>query len=242
MTPGLAVFKLAFQLSPIVLTGGIAQDIPGGMLPLIAVTEAVNFVDGLLSGAQNIEMDDFFAHFEPMPGSTLVDQQVGTYPFANQAVAGNAVIQQPLTLSMMMKCPVRDTLGYAAKLVIMTALIQVINQHNARGGTYTVITPSQFYTNGLLTAIRDASSGESHQTQNAYQWDFYFPLLTLQQAQQVQNSLMSRLSGGTQVNAGESWSGAAPAVGTPNSLLASSIIPSSGGAAVTTSPFAGGLT
>lgn len=248
MGPGYVAFKLAFQLSPILLSGGIATNMPGGALPLIAITEAASFVTGLLSGAENIELDDFFAHFQPMPGSTLVENQIGMYPFANQAVAGNAIIAQPLALSMMMMCPARDDLGYATKLITMISLKQVLDQHNSMGGTYTVITPSYFYTNGILVRMVDASNHESKQAQNAYQLDFQFPLLTLNQAQQVQNSLISKISGGSQLSATDGsvgWSGLSPTVGAPNSLAASSVIPSAGGAATTTSPFippAGGLT
>lgn len=246
MTPGLAAYKLAFQLSPILLTGGLAGDIPGGVLPIIAITEAAHFVSGLLSGAENIELDDFFAHFEPLPGSTLVDQQIGSYPFANQAVAANATISQPLTLSMRMICPARDTLGYATKLVTMIALKTALDQHNLQGGTYTVVTPSGFYTNGILLGLRDTSNEHSHQVQNTYQWDFTFPLLTLNTAQQVQNSLMQKLSSGTQVSGQPAWSGLDATVGAPNSLAGPSLIPSAGALpASNTSPFippAGGLT
>ena len=40
-------FKLSFQISPIILTGGIASEIPGGMLPALAVTDAISFVTGI---------------------------------------------------------------------------------------------------------------------------------------------------------------------------------------------------
>src|SRR5271154_3476897 len=98
---GTAIWKLGFELSPIMLTGGLAGPM-GGMLPIIAYTEAINFVGGLLSGTENIEMDDFFAHFQPLPGSTLINLELGTYPFANQTVAANATIKQPLHLSLLM--------------------------------------------------------------------------------------------------------------------------------------------
>jgi hypothetical protein len=226
---GTALFKLAFQLSPIFLTNGIAANIPGGMLPIIAVTEAANFVLGLLSGGENIELDDFFAHFQPLPGSTLFSLEIGNYPFANQAIAANATIQTPLQLSMLMKCPVRNTLGYLAKLGTMIALQQVLAQHATSGGTYTICTPSYFYTNGILTSLRDASDAESHQVQNAYQWDFVFPLLTLQQAQTAQNNLMGQLTNQTQISGGTpSWSGTGPTVGNPASLAGPSLIPSQG--------------
>jgi hypothetical protein len=245
MTPGLAVFKLAFQLSPILLCNGIATDIPGGVLPIIAITEASHFVLGLLSGTDNIELDNFFAHYHPMPGSTLVDNQVGTYPFANQAVAANAIISQPLRLSMMMHCPARDILGYPNKLVTMMALKAVLDKHSSLGGTYTVVTPVYPYTNGILTRVTDVSDGGSKQAQNAYQLDFEFPLLTLETAQSVQNSLLNKLDGGTQVNATNGavpWSGLSTGVGQPDTLFGSSVIPAASGlSAATTAPFAGGL-
>lgn len=232
---GLAVWKLAFQLSPILLTGGLAGQIPGGALPIIAFTEALNFIGGLLSGTENIELDDFFAHFQPLPGSTLINLEIGTYPFANQTVAANATIRQPLQLSMLMRCPARNELGYYAKLATMTALQTVLAQHAAKGGTYTIVTPSYFYTNGILKVLRDVSDAESKQPQNAYQWDFEFPLLTLQQAQQAQNSLMGKLTMGTQVDGPPAWSGLSNTVGAPDSLAAPSVLPSASGlpAAVT---------
>jgi hypothetical protein len=224
MTPGLAAFKLAFQLSPIMFVDGIATNIPGSVLPLIAITEAAHFVSGLLSGAENIELDDFFANFWPIPGGSLVSYEAATYPLANQAVAGNAIISNGNTLSMLMHCPAKDRLGYATKLVTMIALQQVISQHAALGGTYTILTPSYFYTNAILTNLRDVSDGKSNQPQNAYQWDFYLPLITVQQAQQAQNSLMAKLSSGTQTDG--SWSGLSSTVASPNSLATPSVIPS----------------
>ncbi len=238
MTPGLAIFKLAFQLSPVLLTNGIAKYVPGGALPIIALTEAAHFLTGLLSGAGNIELDDFFAHFQPMPGGTLVDNQIGMYPFANQAVAANAIIAQPLQLSMLMRCPARDELGYATKLATMLALKAVLDQHNNLGGTYTVVTPSYFYTNGILTGMRDVSDAQSKQVQNAWQLDFLFPLLTLETAQSVQNNLMSKLTGGTQLSGQPTWSGITPSIGNVNSLAGPALIPSlSGSPAATTAPF-----
>lgn len=228
--PGTAAFTLAFSVCPIVLTNGIATNIPGGALPIIAITEALNFPGGILGGGENIELDDFFAHYIPIPGGTLIDNQVATYPFANQAVAANAIIAQPLTISLLMICPVRNPFGYATKLATMMALQAALSQHNATGGTYTVITPSFFYTNCIMTAMRDASNGQSHQAQTEWQLDFMRPLLTLEQAQQAQNGLMAKLSSGTPIQGQPSWSGLSPTVNDPNSLAGTSIIPASSGA------------
>lgn len=230
--PGYAAWKLSFQLSPIILTNGIASFMPGGMLPIIAITEAVNFTAGLLSGPQNINLDNFFANFAPLPGGTLQDNSIGGYPFANQSVAANAIIVNPLKISMLMYCPARNPLGYAAKLATMMALKAALDNHKLSGGTYIVATGSNFYPNCIMTNMSDASGGESKQTQNAWRLDFEQPLLTadqLQQAQGQQNALMSEISSGTQVTT-TSWSGLAPTVGVPQSLAGPSIIPALSGA------------
>lgn len=198
---GLAAFKLSTQLSPIILNGGIAANIPGGggMLPIIAITQAIDFVAGILSSGGDINLDDFFANFQVIPGGTIIDQQIGHYPFANQAVAANAVIAQPLKVSLLMICPARGDGGYAVKLATMLALQRTIQQHNALGGTYTIITPSAFYSDCVMISLSDASNGESKQLQNAWRWDFEKPLLTQSSAdvaQQALNAKMSQISGG----------------------------------------------
>jgi len=231
MSLGKDVFKLAFQLSPIILTDGIAAEIPGGMLPIIAITEALNFVEGLLSGGNPLDLDSFFANFQPLPGATLVDQQVGTYPFANQAVAANAVIAQPLTISMLMICPVKAPLGYLAKLATFTALQAALVKHNASGGTYTIATPSFIYTNCLMTGMRDASNAPTAQAQIAWQLDFTKPLLTLDQAAAAENALISKITGGTAVNGDPAWSGLEQSVGVPSSLAGPSVVPAASGVA-----------
>jgi len=218
ISPGLAAFRLSFELSPIILTGGIANLIPGAALPIIAVTEALNFPDGLLSGGGDLDFDDFFCHFVPLPGSSLIDQQIGHYSFANQTIAANAVITQPLTISLRMICPVKDPGGYALKLATITALQATLKAHNASGGTYTIATPSYFYTNCVMLDMRDTSNSGSLQAQNAYQLDFEQPLLTLQAAIAAQNNLMSQISNGLPINGVPAWSGLGPTVGTPPSL------------------------
>lgn len=225
---GYDAYKLSFELSPIMLVDGIATNIYGGMLPIVALTEAVNFIAGLLNGPENLSLDNFFAHFEPMPGATLIEQQIAEYPFANQAVAGNATIQQPLHLAMKMTCPATGLLGYPAKLVTMTALRASLNQHNQLGGTYTIVTPSYLYTNGIMLGMRDIG-GQGKQVQEQWQMDFRFPLLTVSEAQSIQNSLMSKLTGGTQTDAQPAWSGSSPTVGAQNSLAGLSAIPAMSG-------------
>lgn len=229
---GLAAFKLSTQLCPIILNNGIAANIPGGgMLPIIAITEALNFLDGILSGGSNIGLDDFFANYQVLPGDTIVDQQIGHYPFANQAVAANAVIAQPLRVSLLMICPVRQSFGYAVKLATMMALKEALAKHNASGGTYTVITPSTFYPNCVLLRLEDVTNGESKQLQNAYRWDFEQPLLTQQQAslaEQALNATMSKNAVGVQ-NDGSLF-GLAQSINSPFAAQTGALIPSASGA------------
>lgn len=227
LSPGMAAFRLSFQLSPIIFTNGIATNMPGGILPIIMITEALNFIDGILSGAEDIDLDNFFANFVPVPGSTLIDQQTGDYPFANQAVAANAVIKLPNRISLRMICPARDDFGYALKLATITALQAAFALHNASGGTYTIATPSYFYTNCLMDSpgMQDTSNTESKQAQNAYTLNFKQPLLTLQDAQQAQGNLMQRLTNATAINGPPAWSGLQPTVGNPASLGAVGTLP-----------------
>lgn len=222
-SPGLLAYKLGFELSPIILTHGIVENFPGSMLPIIAITESLNFIGGLLSGGTNIDVNDFFANFQPLPGATLIDNAIGTYPFANQAVAANAIITQPLTISLLMMIPVHKPGGYATKLGIMMALQTTLAQHNNSGGTYTIATPSYFYTNCIMTAMRDVSNAQSKQPQNAWQFDFRQPLLTEQQAQITLAASIAKITNGLPTDG--ALSGIAPQVGFPPGLAAGSVAP-----------------
>src|SRR5271169_111903 len=136
---GFVSWKESFQLSPIYLTGDspIVSGVSGG---IVALTSLI----GMTSDTGSL--DDYFANFIPMPGATLVDNQIATYPFANQSVAANALIPQPLQISMKMVVPVRDPGGYWLKQAIMLSLQSSLQTHNTHGGTYTIATPSYFYT------------------------------------------------------------------------------------------------
>lgn len=228
LSAGGVQWKMAYQLSPITLTGGIAENMPGGTLPIIALTEASRFTDGLLAGPDNIELDEFFANFEPVTGSTLIDQDVPTYPFANQVVAANAVIAKPLTVSLQMLCTSSGANDYYKRAATMAALQASLYKHNSQGGTYTVATPLFTYTDALMIALRDVTSGESKQPQTHWQWDFLKPLLTEEQANQAQNLLMSKISSGTPIQPeNPGWSGISNTIGQPTSLATPSLIPAS---------------
>lgn len=236
---GETAFKLAFVISPIVFVGGIAQNIPGGILPLGLVSGALSFAGGLLSGGVIDSLDDIYPQFQPIPGGTLAEYDLGRYPFANQAVAANATIAQPLVIAMKMFWPAQPRIGgYGSKLLGMMALQSAITQHGSNGGTYTVLTPSYFYTNLILKRLSDITSGQSKQPQSEWQWEFEQPLLTLEAAQNVQNSLMSKLTGGGQIDDQPAWSSPSNITGTANSAQSPAIVPlAGGGAGGITSPF-----
>jgi hypothetical protein len=194
----IAAYELAYQVSPIILEGGI---FPAGIqMPIIALYGQQNL---LLSVANSIlnppSAGQFFATYLPLPGSTLISNQVGMYPFANRQVAANAVIQQPLTISMLMIAPVNQPGGYLTKQAMFTALQGTLQAHNAAGGTYTVNTPAYPYTNLLMTGMSDVTSGQGNQKQIEWQLDFIQPLLTLSAAAAAQSSLMALITSGGQI-------------------------------------------
>jgi hypothetical protein len=232
---GSIAWALSYELAPIVFCGGIAQNLPGGVMPITSITESDSFPQGIFNNGGPLDINDYFAHFVPLPGGTLGENDIGKYPFANQAVAGNAIIAQPLVISALMICPVQDR-GWAAKSATMAALKGAFDQHDSLGGTYTYITPAFFYTNLVRLRMVDVSTASSKQPQTAYQLDFYRPLLTFEAAQQAQNTLMNKMSNGTQIQGQPSYSGAPANVGQPSSLGGSTIPSGSSSAGTNTAP------
>lgn len=205
-----SIFQLAYEISPIFLTNGIAQIIPGQMLPIVAITEAASFAGNILEGNGVPNLDQFISRFRPLPGSTLIENEIGDYPFANQTVAANAIIAKPLRISMLMNSPSNQGGGYVSKLITFTALKAALDEHNQSGGTYTILTPSYAYTNCIMTHMVDVSRPDSQQAQNAWQFEFVKPLLTANEAQSVLNTLMSKMEAQLPVpsqNGAIGWSG-----------------------------------
>jgi len=192
---GKSIYQLSYEISPIILSGGLAKAVPGSLLPIIAITEAANFGFNLINGNNPLNLDNFFAHFRPLPGSTLIDNDIATYPFANQSYAANAVIARPLKLSMLMNCPANNAGAYISKMITFTALKAALDSHIQAGGTFIVATPSYVYLNCILTNLTDVSRPDSQQPQNAWQFDFVQPLVS-QGPQNTLGALMSALEGG----------------------------------------------
>lgn len=228
MPDSISSWRLTYEISPIVLVNGIASQVSGQLLPVISLTQAQDFKNGILQSSDPIDFNDFVGHFEPLPGATLLDNQIGEYPFANQQIAANAIISMPLKVSMLMIAPAPSNGGYNQKLAAFTSLQQSLYQHTLLGGTYIVATPSYIYDGMLLTGLRDVSSNDTVQPQTRWQWDFVQPLLTLAQAASAQSTLLNRSSSGLQTF------GDPPAWGNPQNANSTSgatagVIPASQG-------------
>lgn len=234
-------FQLGYQISPIILTGGIAASVPGQMLPIVSITEGVSLIAGLLSGSFPTSLDQFFAQFTVIPSGSLITQQIGHYPFANQQVASNAVITLPLKVSVRMDCPANSPGSYVSKLATLTALQAALSAHNSSGGLYTIATPSFIYTNCLMENLTDISGGGSNQVQYQWQFDFEQPLVTLQAAQQAYSALLNNVASGTQTTSTPTWS--SPFTAAASSISgASSQVAGAGGLVGTQTGFAAPVT
>lgn len=217
-------FATSFQLSPIMLVGGVAQNIPGGMLPIVSITQSLAFVTGLLSGSDIDSFDEYLMQWLPLPGTSLIQQKIGEYTFANQSTAANAVIRDPNNIYMLMIVNSSEGAGYLTKLASITALVTTLQQHNNSGGLYTIATPSYIFQNCVMLDIVDSSRADIKQWQNAWRITFRQPLVSLADAQAAQNNLMSQIS--SQSPTTGSGTGIQPTTGQPSTLATPSFAPS----------------
>ena len=192
-------FQRSYEIAPIWLEGGIAQNLPNKIMSILKLTEGDD-------RATYPDANDYFAHFKVLSGGTLQEWMVADYPFASMAMAANAVVQNPLKISMMMVCPAQASPqsnnyrnSYIAKSATLTTLKFSIDDHIAGGGTFVVNTPSFVYTNAILTSLKDISITSDKQVQYMWQWDFICPLITQSQTESVYNSLYEKMSQGLPV-------------------------------------------
>lgn len=207
-----SAYDLAFQVSPIILNGGSAANANGGMLPIIAlISNLTGFVTNAIQTG-SVTLDDFPVRFVPVPGGTVINNAIGTYPFANQLVAANAIIKQPTNISLLMISPVNSSGGYLTKLAYLTSIQTALENHVQAGGTFHIATPGYIYKDCLLTSMTDVTGGDTKQQQVSWQLDFVRPLITQEQAQSAYSALMSKLAAGQQVTS-PTWSGSLSAIG-----------------------------
>jgi hypothetical protein len=186
---GLAQFQLSYQIAPIVLVGGIAAELgTNGQMSILQLTEGT-------SDPGFSDPNDYFAHFKPLPGSTLEDWSMAEYPFASFVMAANAMVQNALKFSLLMLCPARAGNPYPEKSGTISGLKAALDAHISQGGTFNVATPAYTYTNCLLVRLSDVSSISDTQVQLAYQWDFVQPLITQAAAAQSYNQIYTKLAG-----------------------------------------------
>ncbi|QFS70971.1 hypothetical protein GBC03_12540 [Citrobacter telavivensis] len=221
------MYKLGFEISPVILCDGIAQAIPGGMLPIVALTQSASFVTGLLGGAINLtDLDKYFCHWKPVQGATIVDYDIARYPFANQVVAANALLAQPLRVALEMKAPVNENTGVMTKLVTISALQSVLQAHANLGGTFIVATPSVIYNRCILRTVKDVTSGNDALPQLTWMWDFEQPLITTTDADRAVTNFLKRIDAGDP-NKTPSWTNTASSLG--NTALGGAVASSAEG-------------
>ncbi|HBJ6377136.1 TPA: hypothetical protein LC260_003158 [Salmonella enterica subsp. enterica serovar Eastbourne] len=215
------LYKLGFEISPVILCDGVAQSIPGGMLPIVALTQSASYVSGLMGGAIELtDLDKYFCHWRAAPGGTMVDYDIGRYPFANQAVAANALLSQPLRIPMLMDAPVNENTGAMTKLVTLSSLQAVLQAHASLGGTFIVATPGIIYSNCILRTVRDVTGSNDTLPQRQWLWDFEQPLLSETGAEQAINSYLNKIDNGDKATE-SAWTSTISAIG--NTSLGSSV-------------------
>lgn len=199
-------YDLAYQSNPIILAGGSFASALGGMVPISLVLGSL--INDVISSdvAPTVK-------FVPIPGGTAISNTAATYPFANRYVAGNAVIRNPKSISLLMIAPVNSTGGYLLKQALFMAMQSTFETHTAMGGTFHVMTPSYPYFDCIMTGMTDVTTGEGYQQQIQWQIDFVQPLITQQEATTAYNGLMSMINGGRQLTTSV-WSEAASTAGT----------------------------
>ena len=146
------------------------------------------------------DLDQAFGAFTVIPGGTLVNQTAATYPWANQHVAANATIFEPLTVSLIWDTPMRGEGAWGRKFATITNVQSRLTAHNNGGGTYTVVTPSFIYQNLILKGMTDSSRGSNPVPQNAWRFDFEKPLVRIEDLRAAQSLMMSKLTKGLPTN------------------------------------------
>ena len=213
----LSMYQLLYQITPIFLNNGIATNIGGSILPVMALLNPSAYNVLFSGGSDTFNMDSYFGIFQPASGGSLVQQQIAEYPFANLSVAANAMVRSPIEVSMIMVTPMKTQYAWAVKNATMTALKSALDTHNNMGGTYTVFTPAYTYYNMVMLGLSDMSNPQIALPQNTWKWDFRKPLIAQQDLVFAENNLYAKITGGVQTSA--EWTSALTALGLPASSV-----------------------
>jgi hypothetical protein len=234
-----AEFQLLYQINPIVLIGGIAGDFPGGQMSIVQLTQPDSFTSVLGPVGFGNDLDSAWIQFIPIVGDTLIDNDAGEYPFANQQTAANCIITKPLHISMQMICPAQVLFGMDVRSAILQSLQDALFTHNILGGMYNVATPAFYFTNCIMKAMRNITPGDEKQAQTTWELDFEQPLVTQEQAQAAMSVQLQKVSSGLPVTTDASgnlgWGSTSSGIGQAFSGQGTAIVPSvanQGGAAL----------
>lgn len=239
---GIESFRRSYEICPIFLVDGIASQgsggIPGAGLPITSILQSSIYPQGVTGDASSSgsasdatdSLDGYFAHFALEEGQTYIDNEIAEYPFGNMAVAANAVIAQPVEISLRMVCPANSARGvtYPNKQAIITSLVSSLQQHIDLGGYFVVATPAYIYSDGvLLLKLEDGGDyEEGGQVQHTIIWRFRAPLLSTQQAAGAQNALTNKISSQVQTQGDPPGTPASTAaVGDPGSNVIQNVVP-----------------
>jgi hypothetical protein len=192
----LSLYQLLYQITPIFLTNGVASSMSGGVLPIIAILNPNAYNVLFSGGSDTFNIDSYFGIFQVAAGGSLVQQQIAEYPFANLNVAANAIVRQPIEVSLVMMTPMKTQYAWAVKNATMTALKATLDTHNNLGGTYTVFTPAFTYYDMLMLSLTDCSTPQSTLPQNTWKWDFRKPLVTMADLIAAENNLYAKITNG----------------------------------------------
>ena len=190
---GRFAIETVYELSPILLKNGIASEREEKLMLIGELTQS-------LPPLPLTENNGFFAHWKTIGGGSLMQNSVAQYPLANQATAGNAIVQQPVNISMLMYCPATSLYNFALRRTFISGILSSLDLHVRLGGLFVVYTPFFTYDNCVLTGIRDASEGSVTELQNAMIFDFMRPMIMdEQEAQTAQNAFMSKITDGEKI-------------------------------------------
>lgn len=196
-------FQLTYQTCPIVLVAGAAGT---GVMPITSIlnpfisSESLQVTSsGTVNSPNAVAANAVtFGAFRVLPGGSLMDNDNAKYPLATMAVAANAIITNPLRVSVEMVTPASADVPMSVRLSRFTTLKTTLDKHIAAGGYFNIATPAFIYTGCLLLNLVDASDvPDGAQTQTRWVWNFEKPLITLEQAEAVVSSGMAKIVGQT---------------------------------------------
>lgn len=145
----IALTKKAFKTSPLGAEVNIEASIVqfSGLLNLIPSLSQFTFFYGL---SQN-----------PNPIS-----QWGTvkFPYANRQIASNSAVKQPTQIGLTIQNEMEGVGGLSLAIAKMQGLRVVLDNYQASGGTFTILTPSQLYKGCVYVNLQDDNPQQAGQT------------------------------------------------------------------------------